>query len=156
MSKLLKNGIVLVAGLAMMLSLVLSPVKAYAAGQTGDTTVEKASDAEISQIMTYTESLLKESFGNNYKITREGDLVTISIWQNGMAEFAALAIEDKNYKAGWDDMMNTLKEMADAVNGLYRLYNLNCAVNLLNELNTDNALASYYNGMLVYDATSNQ
>ncbi len=110
-------------------------------------------EAYIQLCRNYCEENLVPS-GINYDINREGNMVFINVWTDGIAEevtYMMLGIMDKKI---WDDF----KVDVYAFSAYCTLGMKDCGitdghtvVSIVNDLNTDNTLLTFYDAALVYD-----
>lgn len=128
------------------------------AAEEDSSTEAEVDDATVEFLMENTESILKENFGeDNYSLSRDGDIVTINVWQDGIAVGAmGAASGNEELKDGWNNMLSNMEGMAKSSYDLYKPYNMNVNVNILNDQNKEKVLASYYNGILIYDSVAEQ
>ncbi|RKM56118.1 hypothetical protein D6855_14750 [Butyrivibrio sp. CB08] len=118
----------------------------YAAGGTSD-------EEAVSLIMTVTEASVKSSFGKNYSIYKKGNMVTLNLWQDGVAAGAYGVAAGLVDKKEWDNMTETIRtSIATVLYDALEPYGVHANVNILNDYNTDNVLVSYLDGVKVYDA----
>ena len=108
----------------------------------------------IDVLISATEGVLKDSFDDCYKVERGDKLVTISIWSDGIAYSSVYASKDKGYRQDWESLLGSIQGMSQTIYDVYKPYGYSVAVNVLNDLNKDNVLVSYLNGVLVYDTVS--
>ena len=129
------------------------------ATEPSETTVAAAtsSSEEIDNAVTMIESILKEHY-DNYTISHEDNIITISIWQDGIAMGALLASQgNEQCKSAWDEMVENIKGLCTSVCefvdtlGLDDVY---VVVNILNDGNTENVLLTVMEGSVIYDSVN--
>ena len=111
-------------------------------------------DDEIENLMIITELDLiarENSSGIHYSISRDGDTVYINLWQDGLAEGAGYVMNGTLPKSQWTSVIDSMKSYSSEVYAEYKPYKVNVVVNLLNNLNKENTLATFKNGKKVYD-----
>lgn len=107
-------------------------------------------DAYISVL----EPLLQEQYDKNYKISEDGDTLSVSFWIDGLVDEFVLASQGNS--AALTDCVG-LKESMKQTSGtlLTSLKNIypkgHLIFSILNDQNTDNVLLMYYDGELQYD-----
>ena len=101
------------------------------------------------------DSSLRQSYGNNYILSDNGKVLSISIWKNGLATEAEMAISNGGEELdSWSSMRSAIQTLADTI---YQALGQtsdqrHVELNLLNDTNTDNVLLSFYDAECVYDA----
>ena len=113
-----------------------------------------ASEADVEILIEATDAVLHDHFGENYSISRKDNVITINMWTDGIAKASMYATEDDALKDDWDSLRTGVQNMAEMIYSVYKPYGFNVVVNLLNDLNKDNVLLSYMNGVLVYDSVN--
>ena len=145
MGKIMSRWTVLIITVATMFSVISMPglrVNAEAATQ------------DIDVLMTATGEILHDSFEDNYTIVKEDNVVTISLWSDGIAYASIYAAQDKGYRQDWDSLLHSLKGMSETIYDAYEPYGYSVVINVLNDLNKEKVLISYMNGVLIYDTVS--
>lgn len=114
-----------------------------------DTVLESA----VSQFKT----LLEENF-ENYDLSYDETGITISLWQEGIAKEATLAINgDKKYFNNWNKMIENFVSMAKSSRSFLDdlgLKDVSLAVVILNDQNTENIITMIVNDTIVFDIVS--
>lgn len=101
------------------------------------------------------DSSLRQSYGNNYILSDNGKVLSISIWKNGLATEAEMAISNGGEELdSWSSMRSAIQTLADTI---YQALGQtsdqrHVELNLLNDTNTDNVLLSFYDAECIYDA----
>lgn len=101
------------------------------------------------------DSSLRQSYGNNYILSDNGKVLSISIWKNGLATEAEMAISNGGEELdSWSSMRSAIQTLADTI---YKALGQtsdqrHVELNLLNDTNTDNVLLSFYDAECIYDA----
>lgn len=116
-----------------------------------------SSNEEIDNAVSMLESILKEHY-KNFTISHENSIITISIWEDGVAMGALLASQgDEQCKSSWDGMVESMKvlcnsacELVDALG----LDDVSVVLNILNDGNTDNVLLTVMEGAVIYDSVN--
>ena len=125
------------------------------ASQNKTLTGAPVGEEDIDVLIAATKDILSDSFGENYKIdVSDNSLITISIWADGIAYASVYAMDDKGYRDDWNSLLNSLQGMCKMVYEVYEPYGYSVAVNVLNDLNKENVLISYMNGVLIYDTVT--
>ena len=127
-------------------------IKTAAEGKT--LTGAPVGEEDIDVLIAATKDILSDSFGDDYKIDVSENLITISLWSDGIAYASVYAIQDDGYKDDWNSLLSSLQGMSKMVYEVYEPYGYSVAVNVLNDLNKDNVLISYMNGVLIYDTVT--
>lgn len=116
-----------------------------------------SSSEEIDNAVTMIESILRAHY-TNYTISHEDNIITISIWQDGIAMGALLASQgNEQCKSAWDEMVENIKGLCTSVCefvdtlGLDDVY---VVVNILNDGNTENVLLTVMEGAVIYDSVN--
>ncbi len=113
---------------------------------------EKISEEEMKQKL---EAALSSGFGDDYSISAEGYVYTVSVWQDGLAMTAALAqAGDKDAKETWNKIMYTTMQASDSLQELliesgYDDYMVQ--VQVLNDQNHENTLLTAFYGLVSYN-----
>lgn len=105
------------------------------------------------------DQILSENFGENYTLEINDTSTTVNIWSDGVAAGAALAASgDPTTMSAWNTMLDSFSEMSKSISAIPVALefddNYYCCINLLNDLNKDNVLASIVNGVVIYDVVS--
>ena len=101
------------------------------------------------------DSSLRQSYGNNYILSDNGKVLSISIWKNGLATEAEMAISNGGEELdSWSSMRSAIQTLADTIyQALGKTSDQrHVELNLLNDTNTDNVLLSFYDAECIYDA----
>ncbi len=120
-------------------------------------TPSTSSSAEIDVAVGLIESVLKENF-ENYTISHDDSIITVNVWEDGIAMGAVLAAAgNEQYKTSWDELVENqkglCKSMCDFVDTL-GLDDVMVMVNVLNDGNKDNVLLSIAEGIVIYDSVN--
>lgn len=130
-------------------------IQVYAAnGKTTKTTNASKSTYDVEKIeimMAATEILLSKNFGKNYSVSRKDNLVIINVWQDGMATGAVGVQAGLIDKREWTNMTKSIQSFSKSIYEEFEPYGANVNVNVLNDMNTDNILITYLNGVKFYD-----
>lgn len=124
---------------------------------TETATPATSSSAEIDVAVGLIESVLKENF-ENYTISHDGSIITVNVWEDGIAMGAVLAAAgNEQYKTSWDELIENQKgfciSLCDFVDTL-GLDDVMVIVNVLNDGNKDNVLLSIAEGVVIYDSVN--
>lgn len=121
--------------------------------KTSSKSTEKvtADEATLDLLVAASEVVLSKSFGKNYTISRKDSLVTINVWQDGVAMGAAGVEAGLLDKKEWTTMTKSVQKVAESMYSAYEPYGVSVNFNVLNDTNKDNILLSYLNGVKVYD-----
>ena len=111
----------------------------------------------LEYLLDLLESSLADSFGDNLIVKEEDGVVSVTVWEDGIATAATLAKSNSSAKDSWDEMVESFLELDGSVEELLELtghddYDVMLAI--ANDLNTDNLLLVVYNGQVVYDTVN--
>ena len=125
-------------------------------GEDDDVTSEtsdKIPDEEmINSLIALSKVVLNENFGDNYNISYEDNMVTINIWQEGIT-LGALGVQAGTVsKSTWKKMVDGVQSMSKSVYKNFEPYGVHVNVNVLNDVNKENTLLSFLDGVKFYDA----
>lgn len=116
-----------------------------------------SSSEDIDTAVNLIESVLKEHY-NNYTISHEDRIITINIWEDGIAVGALLASQgNEECKESWDEMVENVKVFSDSVCEFVDslgLDDVTVVINLLNDSNTENVLLTVMEGIVIYDSVN--
>lgn len=102
--------------------------------------------------------VLRDNYGDSYKVDVEDNFITISVWVDGVAiEAAAAANGDTAKLESWNGMVEAMTEAQKSYQNTIRDTTGQDAivmVNVLNDQNLDNTLLSVTDGTVVYDAVN--
>lgn len=142
--------------------------------ETAETTMEAVETTAVVETVAATEavevdsatldaavSLIKTAVGDNFKnfeIYHENNIITINIWEDGIAFGASLVASGnvENAKA-WDDLVENQKEFCKSICDFVDTLGLDdvmVMVNVLNDGNRDNVLLSVAEGVVVYNCVN--
>lgn len=98
---------------------------------------------------------LNSTFENCYTISSDDTGVIINVWGEGLTYAALMVLSDESLRDTWTDMVGNCQYMAQSVYDASVTLGLDTPVmvNVLNDVNRENVLLSFVNGVLVYDAT---
>ena len=112
----------------------------------------------LDDYMDYLDATLNDSFGENYSIEIDDNFITISVWQDGIAQGALLASTgDSSCIDAWNTMVDGMVSMADGINDSLQYVDaddLHVYINVLNDENPENTLLSIMDGTVIYDAVT--
>ena len=115
----------------------------------------------IDNIITLYKTSLDASYLDKnieYSIKQEDNLVTISVWSNGLTQEAMMAMLNEEYKKDWNYMVDSLtgtqKIFQNIMNENGHTDTL-VAIGVLNDINKDNLLLYISLGMTLYDIVNN-
>lgn len=111
-------------------------------------------EEQIKMLVAASEIILKQNFGDDYNISYDAaaKMVTINVWKDGIAAGAMGVQAGTVSKSDWTTMVNGVQSMAKSVYGNFEPYGVSVNVNVLNDINKDNTLLSFLNGVKFYDA----
>lgn len=120
---------------------------------------EAQKQAALAIMKVQFDKILSENFGENYALEVDDTSTTVNIWSDGVAAGAALAASgDPTTLSTWNNMLDSLSEMSKSISAVPTTLELDdnyyCCVNVLNDLNKDNVLASIVNGIVIYDVVA--
>lgn len=133
------------------------PVVEKKATSTETSAPAASSNAEIDTAVSLIESILKENF-DNYSISHEDSIITINVWDDGIALGALLAANgNEEFKASWAEMAENQKFFCESISDFVDTIGLDdvvVVVNVLNDGNKDNVLLSVMEGVIIYDSVN--
>jgi len=106
---------------------------------------------EIKSLIAAAEVVLKKNFGDNYNISYEGNAVTINLWQPGITAGAVGVKSGTVSKSDWNYMVGGVESMSNSVYKYFKPYGIDVIVNVLNDVNKENTLLSFIDGVKFYD-----
>ncbi|MBR1796839.1 MAG: hypothetical protein IJ757_02310 [Clostridiales bacterium] len=113
-------------------------------------------EISVEEYIDYLNVTLNNAFGDNYTLSFEDGFITISVWQNGVAQGAALASSgNQTYIDGWNNLVDSMQTMADGIySGLdyVNADDIHIIINVLNDENLDNTLLTFIDGVVTYSA----
>ena len=116
-----------------------------------------SSSEDIDVAVGFIESVLKENF-ENYSISHEDNIITINVWDDGIALGALLAANgNEEFKSSWKDMAENQKHFCETICDFVDTLGLDdvvVIVNVLNDGNKDNVLLSVMEGVVIYDSVN--
>lgn len=125
--------------------------------ETETTVSVTSSSADIDTAVVLIESVLKENF-ENYSISHEDRIITINVWEDGIALDAMLASGgNEEFKSSWAGMVENQKIFCNSVCDFIDTVGLDdviVVVNVLNDGNKDNVLLSVMEGVVIYDSVN--
>ena len=98
---------------------------------------------------------LMESYGSNYDLNVDGNIISISVWNDGVAAGAFLAANgETELLNAWNTMAQNILTMANNMQALldtndYGTYQV--SISVVNDLNRDNTMLVATRGAIVYD-----
>jgi len=114
-------------------------------------------ESDLDYLISLIDPILEENF-ENHSISYEDNILTINVWNAGIAEGATLAAAGESECLRlWDDIITNQKEMCKVLLELVQTMgfdDVGVAVNVLNDLNTENVLLTTFNGMVFYDSVN--
>ena len=137
-----------------------APMETTAVAETtiAETTTVSQDDLRKAYITLVTPTMNK-NWGDNYKIEEYGDAIHICVWKEGIAEASVMVRDEptEEYKAMWNQMKEGIasfsksaKEVGNSIG-----YEGVVAVNVMNDINKDNVLLTFADGVCIYDVTEN-
>ncbi|MBO4808730.1 MAG: hypothetical protein J5537_06770 [Lachnospiraceae bacterium] len=107
----------------------------------------------VKVLIAATDGILKENFGSdNYTISYDDNMVTINVWQEGVAMGAAGVKTGLVDRSEWDTMVDNMQYMSNSIYDAYKPYDVDVAINIVNDQNKENTLVTFLDGIKVYDA----
>ena len=96
-----------------------------------------ATDEQIDILMAQTEALLKtkEKDGIHSTIERDDKYVIVNLWKDRLTEAAVYVKEGQRPKSQWNDVIDGMTILSNAIYSNYKPYGINVMVNLLNNRN---------------------
>lgn len=121
--------------------------------------VEESAGVSLDVAVGLMESVIKENF-ENYEIYHENGIITLNVWEQGIAIGATLAAGgDAENLAAWNGLVENQKDfclsLCDFVDTL-GLDDTMVMVNILNDGNKENVLLSIAEGVVVYNCVDTQ
>ena len=174
MRKILKRA-VSISLFAIIISLAIAPSFRVEAGEitgtvdkpeteaaTGENATEEMDEIDaalaglskeeaIDKLMEMTDEALTENFGKDHKVTRDGDVVIIDIWFDGVRLVADEARKDDQYKESWQIIVDSMQTISTSFYSRYRDYGMNVKLNLLDDTDHEKILVTALNDEIVYD-----
>lgn len=116
-----------------------------------------SSSSDIDTAVVLIESVLKENF-DNYSISHEDRIITINVWDDGIALGALIAANgNEEFRSSWAEMAENQKHFCETICEFVDTLGLDdvvVVVNVLNDGNTDNVLLSVMEGVVIYDSVN--
>ncbi len=120
---------------------------------TSDETQSVDNETMVKVLIAATDGILKENFGSdNYTISYDDNMVTINVWQEGVAMGAAGVKTGLVDRSEWDTMVDNMQYMSNSIYDAYKPYDVDVAINIVNDQNKENTLVTFLDGIKVYDA----
>ena len=114
-----------------------------------------SASVSIDTALMLIDSVMKDNF-KHYDISYEDEMVTIDVWDDGIAMGVTLAANgNKDFQNSWNTVVTNQLEFCDSVQTLLEtlgLGNVSVFINILNDGNLDNVLLSVWNGVVLYNA----
>ena len=150
-------------GVAMALFLAASLAACQGGGssKTEDTKEEDASKTDDEKLDEYADSLentLKDKYGENYKVERDGLFVNASVWEDGNAKLVDDAAGgDEKAASDWEKVLSDLedfsKELGESVSET-NVKNAHVVLCLMDDKNDKRMLAMASDGSVLFDEVS--
>lgn len=109
----------------------------------------------MSDIITALQLSLAGNYGSNYEVKDANGVLTVSVWNDGVAAGAYLAQQGSaELLASWDSMTENMITLSESVRKLLDTNGYKSkasAVNVVNDANHDNVLLTINDGSVVYD-----
>lgn len=127
-------------------------------GKTGENST--SDEDKLNGYVTIIDAMLAKNFGNgNYSVSQEDGFVTISVWADGLAAAASTAAAGNSEMADqWNTMLSSTEYMADSMKKSLDAMELekegHVMLNVVNDVNHENTLATYMDGVLVYNSVN--
>lgn len=101
---------------------------------------------------------MQENYGNNYMVDYADDVVLVQFWQEGIST-SAVMLDSAGIDYGWNSLKAGIQSMAtDFYHGFSDagMKNKHIMVSLMNDLNTDKAILTFFDGLCIYDAMEDE
>ncbi|MGM9626936.1 MAG: hypothetical protein ACI3V4_02425 [Faecousia sp.] len=127
------------------------------AGTTDTTTSVSIQDVDPDTVVSFVEITLKDYY-ENYNVGYEDNILTVNVWQDGVAAGAMLA-KNGNQECidSWNYLTDSVKKLCLSISDLVSTFGLTdtCVViNVLNDADTDNVILCVIEGAVLYDAVN--
>lgn len=113
---------------------------------------------DLDTVISSIETVLKENYEDNYYIDYDEPMLNVSVWGEGISAGAVLAVNgDEDTKAQWDSIMDSMVSLCDAMQNVLNESghsDVFAVVNVLNDANLDNTLATISFGSVLYDSVN--
>ena len=140
---------------AIVTEATTEPTVAEAVPETVAPVDDSASvSVSIDTAVAFIEASMKDSF-ENYEISHSDNIITINVWQEGVAVGAALAIAgDEDCLDAWNVLLENQVYCCETILELVQTLGLKdtaVVLNVLNDDNLENVLLSTVNGIVYYN-----
>lgn len=121
---------------------------------------EQADEADVATVEEVLEEMKGSlaAFGEDCSITMDGYLITVNIWQDGLAQVAYNAtLGDRASAESWDSVKETIQKSSDGLQAMLDQNgygNYMVQLNLLNDKDTSRILITAVWGTVTYDCVS--
>ena len=118
---------------------------------TQSTTISEENAREV--VLSALRLAMSSSFEDRYTVSIDGNMISITVWGDGVAIGSVAAVTDETAYQAWVVMRESLQAMAQSNYELANSlgYQYNVAVYVLNDLNKENVLLTYLNGIILSD-----
>ncbi|MBR1629458.1 MAG: hypothetical protein IJ679_09405 [Lachnospiraceae bacterium] len=114
-----------------------------------------SSDEVLEDYTKSVEDTLKEHFGANFKVERDGLFINASVWSDGMAKIAEDASAgDEAQQQKWDEELKSLLELSKELGISMEatgVKNGHAVLSLMDETNLDRMLAMLSEDVVIFD-----
>ena len=115
-------------------------------------------DEKLDYMVSIIDGVLKDSCGENYSLTINGNTISIGIWANGTALDSVMAKSgNQDSINSWNDMVDSMLTMEEGIKSLFKSAEYDdykITLNVLNDLNKNNVLLIISDGTVVYDTVN--
>ncbi|WP_026661061.1 hypothetical protein [Butyrivibrio sp. AC2005] len=109
----------------------------------------------VDDLNKYTEEVItRNSSGGNTRFRAYDDCVVVDLWADGISDYAEIAKTNAEYKQVWDQTVEGMRDMSEALYEQYSKFDMEVFVYVLNEKNTDNVLIMCQDGVAIYDCVN--
>ena len=114
-------------------------------------------NVSVDSAIVLIENTLDDNF-ENFEVYYENGIIFVNVWQDGIAGAAMVASSgDQEFLASWDDLISSQIRLSNSLDDLVEalgLTDVSVAINVLNDMNTENVLLTVMNGIVFYDAVN--
>lgn len=123
--------------------------------------VDNSETISVDDYMVLLDSALSDAFGENYTVDYEDGFINISVWQDGVAQGAALAAAgDQSSLDSWNYLVGSMQIMAENITSDLQnveaddVDEVHVFVNVLNDQTPENTLLTYMDDSLIFSAVT--
>lgn|GEM_PF-6073010 len=117
--------------------------------------MEDAQTVPLEQAVSQVDTYVKKNYGPNYKVSNDETTATINLWPKGVGDEAfAAANGDDNSLKSWNKRASKAKKLSTDMRTKLKdaeYPGMSVVVNILNDLNKENALLTVTDGTVTYN-----